>query len=273
MKQRDRRTGIFRSMTAGLLAAVVFLLSMPSAVYADVIWEPPNNFYQNHREDCIYLNRTCTVETDTPLWTSPNSAFRKGDMEAGSKVYISYVYTDADGIQWGLADFEDNWILMPDLQFTYSSEEFQQEHTSEIADGEPFVIEADTEFYTWTYPESGTVSDEPLSFIDDISVTTFYTDPDGREWGYVFYTHGVRDFWICLSDMKAKDIPQREVKDLIPAQELNAEQQAVVEEIRAGGISLIVAVVIPVVLVAALAAFLIWFFWRKKKHKTGVTAL
>ncbi|HIY64577.1 MAG TPA: hypothetical protein H9730_14155 [Candidatus Mediterraneibacter stercoripullorum] len=73
--------------------------------------------------------------------------------------------------------------------------------------------------------------------------------------------------------MKAKDIPQREVKDLIPAQKLNAEQQAVLEEIRAGGISLIVAVVIPVVLVAALAAFLIWFFWRKKKHKTGVTAL
>ncbi len=264
MRLTDRQTGIFRSMTAGLLAAAALILSVPSAVNADVIAEPPNSFYQKHSEDCIYLNRTCTVGTDTPLWSSPNSAFRKEDMEAGDSVYISYIYTDADGIQWGLANFEDEWILMPDLQFTYSSGEFQQEHETEITEGEPVVIKKDTEFVTWTYPESGTVYDEALSFPDDLSVTTFYTDPDGREWGYVFYMYGVRDFWICLSDMNATNIPQREEKDLIPAQELNAEQQAVVEEIRAGGIGSVLVIVIPTVSIAVLAAFLIWFFWPRK---------
>ena len=112
----------------------VFALSTVS-VQADLIVEPPNSFYSRHREECTYLNRSAAASDDTVFWSAPDSLFRKDGPAAGEMVYISFVYTDDDGLQWGLASDENQWVLMADLLLPYTSDEFMAEHEEEIYEG------------------------------------------------------------------------------------------------------------------------------------------
>ena len=41
-----------------LAAALTVALTMVLPASADVIWEPENNFYEAHREECEYNGRT-----------------------------------------------------------------------------------------------------------------------------------------------------------------------------------------------------------------------
>ena len=34
-----------------------------------------------------------------------------------------------------------------------------------------------------------------------------FTDDEGRDWGYVSYFYGFRDFWVCLNDPSNPNIP------------------------------------------------------------------
>ena len=105
----------------------VFALSAVG-VRADLIVEPPNSFYSRHREECTYLNRSAAASGDTVFWSAPDSLFRKDGPAAGERVYISFVYTDDDGLQWGLVSDENQWVLMADLLLPYTSDEFMAEH-------------------------------------------------------------------------------------------------------------------------------------------------
>ena len=40
------------------LLAVLTLLSLTPAAYADVLWEPDNNFYEKHSDECVYVGRS-----------------------------------------------------------------------------------------------------------------------------------------------------------------------------------------------------------------------
>ena len=242
----------------------IFALSAAS-VKADLIMEPTNSFYSRHREECTYLNRAATASDDTVFWSTPDSLFRKDGPDAGEMVYISFVYTDDDGIQWGLAPGEDQWVLMSDLLLPYTSDEFMADHEAEIYEGTPFSIPAGTEAVQWSYPESGNAVDEAMRFSDPLELTTFFDDPDGRLWGYTYYYCGTRDIWVCLSDMNNTEIPQREVHEMHPAQAADEAQLARIAELKDRSISQIWLIVVPTAVVILLALFLIWFFWIRKR--------
>lgn len=244
----------------------IFVLSAAS-VKADLVMEPPNSFYDQHRKECTYLNRAATASVDTVFWSAPDSLFRKDGPDAGETVYISAVYTDDDGIQWGLAPGKNQWILMADLLLPYTSDEFMADHEAEIYEGTPFSIPAGTEIIPWSYPESGNAVGEALRFSDPLELTTFYDDLDGRQWGYTYYyDYGSRDdIWVCLSDMNNTEIPQREVHEMYPAQAADEAQLARIAELKDRSISQIWLIVVPTAAVVLLALFLIWFFWIRKR--------
>ena len=242
----------------------VFALSAVG-VRADLIVEPPNSFYSRHREECTYLNRSAAASGDTVFWSAPDSLFRKDGPAAGERVYISFVYTDDDGLQWGLVSDENQWVLMADLLLPYTSDEFMAEHEEEIYEGAPFSIPAGTEAVRWSYPESGNAVDEAIYFSDTLELTTFYDDPDGRQWGYTYYYYGTHDIWVCLSDMKNTEIPQREVHEMYSAQTADEAQLARITELKEHSVSSIWLIVIPTAVVILLALLLIWFFWIRKR--------
>ncbi len=260
-KENDGKRKVFLRMVMSVCIAV-FLFGNPLPVSADVIFEPDNDFYGRHSDECTYFDRTCIAGADTYLWNAPNLAAGERRAQEGEDIHISFVYTDKDGLEWGLAEDRDKWILMADLYLEYGSPEFMEEYSDEIYEDEPYLLPDGTGFVSWSYPESGVIDSSGASVMDDYEITTFYKDPDGRLWGYSAYMYGTRDVWICLSDMNNARIPQRTEHELIPAQEADASQIADVKE--SGQFSTLF-LVIPVIVVAGLAGFLIWWFWIRKK--------
>ena len=251
-----------------LVCIAVFVLVHPLSASADVIFEPENNFYERHSDECSYFDRSCLAGGDTYLWDAPNLVTGDRKAQEGEKIYISFVYTDKDGIEWGLAESLDKWILMADLYLEYGTPEFMEEHSNEIYEDEPYLLSYGTEFVSWSYPESGVIDRPDASVTDDYEITTFYKDPDGRLWGYRAYMHGTRDIWICLSDMEDTGIPQRVEHELIPAQEIDASQ---IDAVKVSGRFSVVFLVILVIIIAGTAGILIWWFWIRQKRYREVS--
>lgn len=251
-----------------LVCIAVFVLVHPLSASADVIFEPENNFYERHSDECSYFDRSCLAGGDTYLWDAPNLVTGDRKAQEGEKIYISFVYTDKDGIEWGLAESLDKWILMADLYLEYGTPEFMEEHSNEIYEDEPYLLSYGTEFVSWSYPESGVIDRPDASATDDYEITTFYKDPDGRLWGYRAYMHGTRDIWICLSDMEDTGIPQRVEHELIPAQEIDASQ---IDAVKVSGRFSVVFLAIPVIIIAGTAGILIWWFWIRQKRYREVS--
>ena len=122
-KEYDGKRKVFLRMVISACIAV-FVFGHPLSVSADVIFEPDNNFYGRHSDECSYFNRSCVAGADAYLWDAPNLVTGSQRAQEGEKIYISYVYTDKDGIEWGLAEYLDQWILMADLYLEYGSPEF-----------------------------------------------------------------------------------------------------------------------------------------------------
>ena len=259
-KEHDGKRKVFLRMVMFVCIAVFV---HPLSASADVIFEPENNFYERHSDECSYFDRSCLAGADTYLWDAPNLTTEGGKLQKGDSIYISFVYTDNDGLEWGLAETQDKWILMADLYLEYGSPEFMEEHSDEIYEDEPYLLSDGTVFVSWSYPESGVINSSGASVMDDYEITTFYKDPDGRLWGYTAYMYGTRDVWICLSDMSDTNIPQRVEHELIPAQEADASQIAAVKE---SGQFSVLFLGVPVIIIAGIAGFLIWSPRIRKKR-------
>lgn len=257
--QRKRILSLIAVVTA------VIQLLVPVHASANVIFEPDNGFYRRHSEECEYLNRACYPGEDTWLWAAPNLAVtEKLDEEQEKEVYISFVYTDKEGIQWGYADLENRWILMADLFLKYSSTEFWKDHEKEIDTDKVYTIPKNTHFVLWSYPESGMIIDEDVNLLADKEITAFYQDSTGRTWGNIAYIYGIYDVWVCLSDMNMKQSRTQDSQERLPAQTLDLDQ---ISELKMKGkITLGVLMVVAAVIVTAVI-LIGWKLlkWRKKK--------
>ena len=63
--------------TISLLLALIFVLALTPAVRADVIFEPQDSFYWEHRGECQYLSRSYYAdgpENVAEIYRSPESA-------------------------------------------------------------------------------------------------------------------------------------------------------------------------------------------------------
>lgn len=185
-----------------LILALLFLLA--PAVRADVIFEPEDSFYWEHRDECQYHDRSYYAagpEDTVAIYRSPVSAAVAERVKNGALVWVSYIYGDENGISWGYCEnYAENWsgwVPMDYLLLKYDSTAFGEEFANRIT-SEPGELRFDGEVYLWSYPGS----EEATTIQVDLGYRPAYqqrfTDDAGRLWGHVIYFMGIRDVWICL---------------------------------------------------------------------------
>lgn len=195
--------------TVLLALCLSFLLAV--SAFADVIYEPDDDFLQKHEDECHYENRVYIASGENGYASakkSPTSKKAEWEIPNGTEIYISFVW-DQDG-GWGLKD-SHGWISMSELTVKYDGISFAQEHGREFSyleDWEfPDLTDRDC-LHLWRYPGDA----EPFTTLggsgedawrkwppEEMSFNTIYEDPEGRRWGYISYFYGYRDFWICLT--------------------------------------------------------------------------
>ncbi len=195
-----------------LLLALIFLLALTPVVSADVIFEPQDSFYWEHRGECQYHNRTSYadgIDNVAVVYRSPESAAVAERVKNGLELWISYTYEDSDGFVWGYCEnYEENWtgwIPMDYLLLKYDYICFREEFADRIEEQNGTIPPSGTgRTHFWFYPGSDSLwahMDLTEDYLPEYQAV--FTDDAGREWAYVGYYAGIRDSWVCLSDPTA----------------------------------------------------------------------
>ena len=202
-----------RAFSVLLALCLCFLLAM--SAFADVIYEPEDEFFEKHREECYYENRVYIAageEGHATVMKDPKSGKSVKELSNGTEAYVGWIW-EGDG---GWAQLEGyGWVRMTELTVKYDATSFAEEHGSEFLylDEWEFIDLADSEcLQLWRYP-GDTESFTSLSWTgenawfseppEDLSFNTIYEDPEGRRWGYIHYFYGYRNCWVCLTDPDA----------------------------------------------------------------------
>ncbi|MCL2002490.1 MAG: hypothetical protein FWG72_00605 [Oscillospiraceae bacterium] len=197
-----------------LAAACLLLLPLLLPAAADVLIEPRNSFYERNAEQCVPLNRLFYINGEDGYLSvndEPGSRRETARLLNGEQVFIMFTY-DRSGKPWGVYEHgsDTGWLPMGGLYPVHDVFWFMDEYADELypytGDNEA-LLSADS-IVVWPWPGAGTdgytFPNENLQWLD---VTTAYTDPDGREWGFIGYFYGRRNVWICLADPANDAIP------------------------------------------------------------------
>lgn len=192
------------------LMAVACWLVCTLPARADVIWEPQDDFYAQHQRDCEHVNRTFTAngpDGEVIVYKSPENPTVVDTWENGYSARISFVYTDKDGIEWGIyEDYktdEGGWVPMAYMTVVYDYICFQEDYGEQIVEesGKIPTMYAGQTIYYWSYPGSENcfegVLPEDEEGLPEYSKT--YVDESGNQWGYIGYFRGIKNVWVCLS--------------------------------------------------------------------------
>lgn len=202
-----------------LCLAVMLLLANLPTVRADVIFEPMDDeFYEEHRDECDYHDRSYTANGpngNITIYESPVSDRVVKTVKNGETLWISYVYTAPDGIQWGCTgswDDDGGWVPMPYLALIYDHISFAEEygHSFLEEDGELDESWQGKEIYFWEYPGSPDPFSMQLQEDYMPGYDRVYVDENGNRWGRLTYYFGIRDCWINL------DTPDADFATLYP---------------------------------------------------------
>lgn len=200
------------------LAALLLLANLPT-VRADVIFEPmDDDFYEEHRDECEYHDRSYTANGpngDVTVYESPISDRVIKTVDNGESLWVSYIYEDENGILWGCTgdwSEESGWVPMPYLALIYDHISFAEEY------GHSFLEEAGEldeswqgkEIYFWEYPGSSDPYSMELQEDYMPGYDRVYVDGNGDRWGRLTYYFGIRDCWINL------DAPDADFATLYP---------------------------------------------------------
>ncbi|MBE6950940.1 MAG: hypothetical protein E7451_06345 [Ruminococcaceae bacterium] len=258
--------------TICLLLALLLCLSLAPAASADVIFEPGDSFYWDHRGECQYHSRS--YYADGPdnvavIYRSPLSSAVVERVKNGLELWISYIWEDAEGFLWGYSEnYEEGWagwVPMDYLLLKYDSISFQEEFAARItAEEGTLPSAAEGRFHFWSYPGSDTLqADMPVEpdYLPEYYET--FTDDAGRRWGHIGYHMGLRNVWVCLDD------PTADYRTLYAEQEPQQvthpvkQENAPLPQIKPQGISLngILAAV------CAVSILSIGWLWMTRKKK------
>lgn len=200
------------------ILSLVLMLGLAVPAAADVIWEPQDNFYENHRAECEYVGRRYQMagyEGSVTLYSKPGGS-AQDTLDNGREGIVQFVWhgTDQDwGYVYYAGEFE-GWVPMDDVTLIYDSQAFEEEHGAEIVSGDPVPVEF-TQGIMYRYPggPAGSVLEEFKEYQPFSEVfTQIYTDEDGLRWGKVGYYMGHRWSWICLDDPMNENLDTRIVE-------------------------------------------------------------
>ena len=196
--------------TISMLLALIFVLALTPAVRADVIFEPQDSFFWDHRGECQYHNRAYFADGPdnvAVVYRSPESSAVAERVKNGGELWISYTYEDKNGISWGYCEnYEEDWagwIPMDYLLLKYDYICFQEEFGDRITGEGGTLTAPDGEIHFWNYPGSEDSTTFPVDGEYPPEYEAVFTDDAGRSWGYIGYYMAMRNVWVCLDDPTA----------------------------------------------------------------------
>lgn len=191
----------------GLCVILVNMFLCIQTVHADVIWEPENTFYEKHSDECEMVDRGFTANGPNGkviVYKSPENPTEVDSIPNGDPTWITWTYTDSDGIVWGCPNnFENGWVPMDYMVVIYDYISFEEEYGDRFVEKTGNVDDAymGKLIYLWNYPGSEDFAEIDLSgdWADRMpEYHTTYVDEAGRTWGFCGYYYGMRNFWVCL---------------------------------------------------------------------------
>ncbi len=253
------------------LAMLLLVLGLvgTTTAQADIIWEPRQDaFYEKHKDEFVLEQQYYYVNSpdgDGDFYNRPGGKV-VDTKENGTLILIYYIYEDGGGTPWGYT-MEENYVNLSQMMNRYDDMEFRGDHGGEIQETAPekldVVIPEGKSFLGWSHP--GGIPTETEAVFDDWDLMElcqeFYTDAEGRIWGYLGYHYGHREFWVCLSDYNNADLREPE---RYTAQAYFGENAAPLQDKQENDHTNVAYLVIPVV-VAALATGILYFWPRRKK--------
>lgn len=258
---------------------------------ADLIWEPNDSFYEQKREDCVYNNRSYTAngkDGAVAILKEPESEETVATIHNGNEFYVSFVYTDKQGAEWGVVEFNPDgsgnlaetdyskaisgWVRMADMTVIYDYISFAEDHQDEF---KPYTGNYD-EFKTsstlvfWRYPGSGVIVSQVDEFEigDYFSMTHTYTDAESKLWGFVEYFYGHRNVWICISNPSGAGI---ETAQTPAPSNVAVSPSAEMPAVQSNQTPMLLFIVVIVAAVVIITGVLIAVFWKKNAKTNGVT--
>lgn len=261
-----------------VLFMLIFAVLLSASAFADIAYEPEDNFYSKHQDECNYENRWYITNGSggyVIAYSSPTGNASEV-IPNGVRFYVSYTWDS----QWGCIEYDPDtlshaynmdsgWVRMEDMVAEYDSICFREDHADSIETTDRVLkIEGDEEFIGYKYPGSGivrtTIGNYSGDAFTEIYLQDIYTDPQGRQWGYVGYFFGNRDFWICLDDPYTELAAGEEFTEpeIIPAADEATMKKALQLESPLGGYVAAGAVGVVVIAAAVIAYLLI----KKKKQ-------
>ncbi len=95
-----------------LLMCLLLTAALAAPALADVLWEPADDFYSEHYNECARSDEGFMAQSDTVLWKSPEDDTPAGTLTAGQTVRTPFTWTDSRGDEWGYVEFrvDDGWI-------------------------------------------------------------------------------------------------------------------------------------------------------------------
>ncbi len=201
-----------------LFLALLAVLALTVPAFADAVWEPEDSFFQRHRDQCDYVNRSYELagyDGEVTVFTAPGG-MNKLTLSNGTRVNISHTW-EGKGTTWGYLvrwdedwhDRTEGWVPMDDMTLVYDSQQFMADHASEIAETGPVPVDFH-EAVLYNYP-NGSTWENTLKEDADYQpfgelFTRVYTDEAGLRWGFVGYYLGHLDSWVCLDDPMNKEL-------------------------------------------------------------------
>lgn len=263
------------TLTAALLLAVCCI----AAVGADVIFEPDDSFYDNHRDQCEYHSRSYTANGpngDVTVYESPESDKTIAVLPNGETLPIYYIFADAADIPWG---FYENWqtgvsgwVPMEYLELIYDEISFREEFGSQLLE-ETGALSAEHTGQTvkfWSYPGSTGYLEVSVETDYAPEYQMVYTDVNGARWGRVGYYMAIKGYWVNLDDPTADydtlypDAPEETDAPTEPSEEAaQTPVQEIVPQKPEGTSTVVLVAAIAVLGVVGLTAVLLVTLKRK----------
>lgn len=250
-----------------LFLALLAALSLAVPASADLIWEPDDDFYSKHWQECEYVNRSYQLAGygGTVTVSTAPGGMSKATLDNGLQGIVQFTWEDG-GVQWGYLCWVDGsdaegWTPMDDLSLVYDCRQFMEDHAAEITRGTP----EGTDFHEavlYEYP-NGTSYPAPLKEDTQYqpfreTFTALFTDENGLRWGYLGYYMGRRDKWVCLDAPMNPDLNS----GVVPVSPSPAQLRGSVTV--PAGPPLLLATALPAALVLLVAAALAV---RRRKRK------
>jgi hypothetical protein len=256
------------------LIAVCLLLMSDFTAYADLIYEPDDDFYKQHQRQTVYLGRNFTsngADESVSVRKEPGLENEIAKLPNGEVVFVLYscLY---DGDFWGFTVEYSGWIMLNQMLVLYDYVSFDEEHKGEFYsyNGDYAEIKESRSVVVWSWPGC----DNYLWTFEDVDIENFrvshaYIDNEDREWGFVTYMYGSSNLWICLSEPMNRDMPvldtapepmpwvsetvHVDIKQYVPKKEFSTP--------------VIVIILVAVLVIGAIV--LIRVFWKLNKIEPG----